>query len=48
MTLDEELVQALRQDYTKAPMSEQDRAMLDYVVKLTKDVPSALPTTRHD
>lgn len=28
---------ALRQDYTKAAISEQDRAMLDYVVKLTKD-----------
>ena len=28
---------ALRQDYTKADVSEQDRAMLDYVVKLTKD-----------
>jgi uncharacterized peroxidase-related enzyme len=35
--LDEELVTALRQDYTTAPISEQDRAMLDYVVKLTKD-----------
>jgi uncharacterized peroxidase-related enzyme len=30
-------VQALREDYTKAPISHQDRAMLDYVVKLTKD-----------
>ncbi len=37
MTLDEELVAALRQDYTKAAISEQDRVMLDYVVKLTKD-----------
>ncbi len=37
MTLDEELVAALRQDHTKAAISEQDRAMLDYVVKLTKD-----------
>lgn len=37
MTLDEELVTALRADYTKAPISEQDRAMLDYVVKITKD-----------
>ncbi|MGH9740410.1 MAG: carboxymuconolactone decarboxylase family protein [Candidatus Acidiferrales bacterium] len=27
----------LRQDYTKAPLSLQDRAMLDYVVKLTED-----------
>ena len=28
---------ALRQDYTEAPISKQDRVMLDYVVKLTKD-----------
>ena len=31
------MVQALRQDYRTAPISEQDRVMLDYVVKLTKD-----------
>ncbi len=37
MTLDEELVAALRQDYTKAAISDQDRIMLDYVVKLTTD-----------
>ena len=37
MTLDAELVEALRRDYTQAPISDQDRAMLDYVVKLTKD-----------
>jgi len=35
--MDDELVAALRQDYTKAAISAQDRAMLDYVVKLTKD-----------
>jgi alkylhydroperoxidase family enzyme len=27
----------LRTDYTKAAISQQDRVMLDYVVKLTKD-----------
>lgn len=43
MTLDDELVAALRQDYTKAPISEQDRAMLDYVVKLTKDATKCSP-----
>jgi uncharacterized peroxidase-related enzyme len=37
VTLDQELVEALKQDYTTAPISAQDRAMLDYVVKLTKD-----------
>ena len=31
------MVEALKRDYTTAPISEQDRAMLDYVVKLTLD-----------
>ena len=43
MTLDDELVAALRQDYTQAPISEQDRAMLDFVVKLTKDATKCSP-----
>jgi len=30
-------VEALRRDYKTAPISEQDRVMLDYVVKVTKD-----------
>jgi len=37
VTLDKELVAALQKDYTTAPISSQDRTMLDYVVKLTKD-----------
>ena len=37
MTLDKGLVEALQNDYSTAPISVQDRAMLDYVVKLTKD-----------
>ena len=37
MTLDKGLVEALEKDYTTAPISGQDRVMLDYVVKLTKD-----------
>ncbi|HEV2670518.1 MAG TPA: hypothetical protein VGU74_05455 [Gemmatimonadales bacterium] len=37
MTLDKELVAALEDDYTKAAVSEADRAMLDYVVQLTRD-----------
>jgi uncharacterized peroxidase-related enzyme len=37
VTLDKEMVDALKTDYTTAPISAQDRAMLDYVVKLTKD-----------
>jgi uncharacterized peroxidase-related enzyme len=35
--LDEALVEALKRDYTTAPITEQERVMLDYVVKLTKD-----------
>jgi uncharacterized peroxidase-related enzyme len=37
VTLDEKLVEALQDDYTKAPLSDEDRVMLDYVVQLTKD-----------
>jgi uncharacterized peroxidase-related enzyme len=37
VTLDKSLVEALEKDYTTAPISRQDRVMLDYVVKLTKD-----------
>ncbi len=37
MTLDGEMVKALEEDYTTAPITEQDRVMLDYVVQITKD-----------
>ena len=37
MTLDKELVAALEKDYTTAPITSQERVMLDYVVKLTRD-----------
>jgi uncharacterized peroxidase-related enzyme len=43
VTLDETMVTALRQDYRTAPISEQDRVMLDYVVKLTKDATRCSP-----
>jgi uncharacterized peroxidase-related enzyme len=35
--LDKELVDALEKDYTTAPVTPQERIMLDYVVKITKD-----------
>ena len=35
--MDEKLVAALKDDYRKAPISEQDRVMLDYVAQLTRD-----------
>ncbi len=31
------MVEALRRDFRTASISEQDRAMLEYVVKVTKD-----------
>lgn len=37
MTLDKGLVEALEKDYTTAPITPQERVMLDYVIKLTKD-----------
>ncbi len=37
MTLDEGLVRALQEDYREAPVSEQDRVMLDYAAQLTRD-----------
>jgi uncharacterized peroxidase-related enzyme len=43
VTLDEKMIAALQEDYTRAPISEQDRVMLDYVVKLTKDATKVSP-----
>ena len=37
MTLDKELIEVLQKDYTTAPITLQERVMVDYVVKLTKD-----------
>jgi uncharacterized peroxidase-related enzyme len=37
VTLDDALIEALKKDYTTAPITEQERVMLDYVVKLTRD-----------
>ena len=45
MTLDAKLVEALERDYTTAPITPQERAMLDYAVKLTRD---ATQITRAD
>jgi uncharacterized peroxidase-related enzyme len=43
VTLNQELVEALQKDYRSAPISERDRVMLDYVVKLTKDATRVSP-----
>ena len=37
------MVEALQTDYENAPISEQDRVMLDYVVQLTKDATRISP-----
>ena len=36
-------MEALQADYRSAAINEQDRAMLDYVVKLTKDATKVSP-----
>jgi uncharacterized peroxidase-related enzyme len=43
VTLDDALVNALREDYTKAPITPAERVMLDYVVQLTKDATRISP-----
>jgi len=43
VTLDEQMVKALQEDYPNAPISEQDRVMLDYVVQVTKDATRISP-----
>jgi uncharacterized peroxidase-related enzyme len=37
------MVEALQRDYLTAPITEVDRTMLDYVVKLTKDATKVSP-----
>ena len=37
VTLDNDLIAALREDYRSAPITEAERVMCDYVVQLTKD-----------
>jgi uncharacterized peroxidase-related enzyme len=41
--LDGELVQALKEDYRTAAISDQERVMLDYVVQLTRDASRITP-----
>ena len=43
MTLDVELVEAIRTDFTNANLDEADRAMLDYVAQLTQDATRITP-----
>jgi uncharacterized peroxidase-related enzyme len=41
------MVGALEQDYRTAPITEQERVMLDYVVQLTLDA-TKISRTNHD
>ena len=43
MTLDEAFVKALVEDYANAPLTAQDRTMLDYVTLVTKDATRVTP-----
>jgi uncharacterized peroxidase-related enzyme len=43
VTLDEAFVKALVEDYERAPLSEADRAMLDYATKVTRDATRISP-----
>ena len=43
MTLDESFVEALKADYRSAPISDQDRVMLEYVEQITRDATRISP-----
>jgi uncharacterized peroxidase-related enzyme len=43
VTLSDELAAAIRHDYRTAPVSDQDRVMLDYAVKISRDATEIQP-----
>jgi uncharacterized peroxidase-related enzyme len=43
VTLDRDLVAALEEDYASAPITEQERVMLDYAVQITRDATRISP-----
>jgi uncharacterized peroxidase-related enzyme len=43
VSLNDEMVAALRRDFRTAPISDQNKAMMEYVVKLTKDPTQCSP-----
>ena len=43
MTLNEEMVAALQKDFRTAPITQQNKVMLEYVVKLTRDATQCSP-----
>jgi alkylhydroperoxidase family enzyme len=48
VTLDQELVTALEEDYRSAPITEQEKVMLDYVVQITLDATRISPKYHDD
>jgi len=44
VTLDEELVEAIRRDYRTAGIDERDRVMLEFVEQLTRDATRITPS----
>jgi uncharacterized peroxidase-related enzyme len=43
VTLDHDLVAALEEDYRSAPITNQERVMLDYVAQITRDATRISP-----
>jgi uncharacterized peroxidase-related enzyme len=43
VTLDDSLVEALRNDWRSAPITDAERVMIEYVVELTKDATRISP-----
>lgn len=43
VTLDGDLVKQLRDDYKTAPITDAERVMCDYVIKLTRDATQVSP-----
>jgi len=43
VTLDGELVEAIRRDFRTAPIDERDRVMLEFVEQLTRDATRITP-----
>jgi uncharacterized peroxidase-related enzyme len=47
VTLDENLIEALRRDFRTAPITEAEGVMCEYVVQLTKD-PTRIGPSHHE
>ena len=45
--MDDDLIDAVLEDYRKAPISEKEKVMLDFVVKITEDA-TQITETDHE